>query len=184
MLNSATRTAKDSFEVVLYLDDDDPTRSEYPEVRTIVGPRINLGPAYNVLLKEVDADLYMMGADDLFFREPWMGEIWSLTPKDLICAISFDDCSGNRGKPREHGHPFVGKGLIEKLGYVAHPDLGHSCIDNWIVKKAKALERFFISEVRIEHVHPKYKKAEWDQTYLDNTRELKEKDGLIYKALT
>ncbi len=195
MLESARLTTKHPFEVLLYLDEDDETRGQYPkDVKTIVGPRINLGPAYNVLQKEIAADLYMMGADDLIFLErDWDEAVRRAAHKDLLTVISFDDCSGMPGNPKEHGHPFVGKAFIERQGFLAHPSLGHSCIDNFVVRNARALERFKVLPTRIEHVHPKYYKAGkqhrgepvvWDKTYLDNDRAAKERDGVIYRNLT
>lgn len=162
--------------MLLYLDDDDPTRGEYPPERTIVGPRINLGPAYNVLQKEIEADLYMMCADDIFFATAGWGEAAVLEmPKDGIGVVAFDEGS------RENGHPIVGRALIEKLGYLASPHFNHSCVDNWIVGIALHLERFKkISKIRIVHEHPKLGFGQRDQTYRDNSEEEKKKDGMKF----
>lgn len=174
---SAYQTAINPKDVSLlaYVDDDD----ESPYDGTLIrGPRIGLGPAYNRLYMETDADIVMLCADDVVFRtKGWDMEVRELMPDDLVGVVSYDDL----GRPRkENGHPFVGRKFIELMGYLCYPRLGHSCVDNWLVDTARAVNRFFYGEMVIEHLHPKYQKGEVDQTYLDNSKDKKQADGLIY----
>ncbi len=181
MLESAVRTAKNKFEVLAYVDDDDPTRGEYEATwaNVYVGPRIDLGPSYEVLRKRTTAGIVMMGADDLVFRTMhWDVLVEEAAPKDLISVVSFDD-GGNTGA-KEDGHPFIGRGFIDAIGGITNPDLGHCCIDNWVVEIAKNAECFKRLDLLIEHLHPKYRKAEWDQTYKDNSKAKRLKDGKTF----
>jgi hypothetical protein len=180
MIDSARKTSKEQFEVLCYLDEDDRRKEEYlgSGVDFTIGPRINLGPAYEVLRKKTNADLVMMGADDLLFRtEHWDEKVRAVTPPDLVCVISFKD-GATHGK--EDGHPFIGRRFIEGMGGITHPELGHSCIDNWVCKAAAQIDRFQRLDMLIEHVHPKYGKGLVDQTYLDNDGKKKERDKEIY----
>lgn len=181
MMESAVKTARNKFEVLAYVDEDDPCRDDYEATwaNVLVGPRINLGPSYEVLRKKTDADILMMGADDLLFRtKNWDLLVEAATPKDLISVVSFED-GGNFGS-KEDGHPFIGRGFIEAIGCITSPNLGHSCIDNWVVEIAKKAGCFRRLDLLIEHIHPKYRKAEWDQTYKDNSKDQKLKDGAIF----
>ena len=183
MVASARSLADGPIEILCYLDEDDPRRDEYygEGVRFFTGPRINLGPAYEFLRKETNADLVMMGADDIVFRDAhWDTMVKGETPEDLVCVISFND--GAPVNHTENGHPFIGRRFIEALGSITNPNLGHSMIDNWVVNIARAAKRFKRLEMLVEHVHPKFGKGVWDQTYHDNGPLQKKTDGDTYFA--
>lgn len=177
-LDSIRKTSQ--AEVFLYLDSDDPTVSEYPlnEVDNyVIGKPIYLGPAYQYLWDHYPSDLIQMGADDLFYKSKDWDKIVESCNKEVI---SFDD----GGRPRkEDGHPFIRRSFIEKHGFMPE-GLLHSCVDNWIVDIARKTEQFGKVDINIQHLHPKYNKGEWDDTYLRNTKELKKLDGARYKKMT
>lgn len=182
MLESALKTAKDKFEVLAYLDDDDPRRHEYYNYYAVFhhGPRIGLGPAYEYLRLRCNADLMMLCADDIIFRtEHWDQHVRDATPPDLKCVISFDD----KGIKPEDGHPFIGRGFIEKLGCITHPDLSHSHVDSWPVGIAKRAKVFKRLPIVIQHMHPKNENAEMDDTYRDNDLNLRRSDGEAFVRL-
>jgi hypothetical protein len=177
MVESARDTADGAFNIVAYVDKDDPTKEEYPEW-VQVGYPLPLGPAYQYLWEQTKSEIVMMCADDLIFRtKGWDTKVKELMPEDLIGVVSYDDL----GRPRkENGHPFIGKKLIQLVGYLCYPKLKHSCVDNWVVDIATGIDRFFYSDLVIEHMHPKYGKGEVDETYFANTKTIKKEDGNIY----
>jgi len=181
MINSANDTADGYFSVLAYVDNDDPYRYKYPGWVHIGEPK-HLGPAYRALYEMSTSDIVMMCADDLIFRSKgWDTKVQELMPKDLVGLVSFDDL-GNKPKKKENGHPFIGRKLIEKIGYICHPTLNHSCVDSWIVQIAQGLKRFYRSdEILIEHMHPKYEKGENDSTYDRNDHSIRLRDGAIYR---
>lgn len=181
MLDSALKTAKEKFEVLVYLDDDDSRKNEYYNYYAVFhnGPRIGLGPAYEYLSKRTSADLLMLCADDLIFRtEHWDEAVRDATPPDLKCVISFDD----KGIKPEDGHPFIGRTFMEKLGSITHPELSHCHVDSWPVGIAKRARVFKRLPIVIQHMHPKNRNAADDETYRDNTLKLQAKDGKTFVA--
>lgn len=176
MLDSARQTASGEFQILGYFDLDDPRSGEYPG--GLFGPRKYLGPAYQELFDICAGDIVMMCADDLVFKtKGWDQRVVEAMPKDLVGLVSFDDLS-----KKEHGHPFIGRKFIELMGYLCHPKIKHSCIDNWVVDIAKEVNRFlYLGDVVIHHTHPKYGSGEWDDTYKSNTKEIQYKDGEVYR---
>lgn len=177
MVQSANDTADGFFEVLAYVDNDDKYKHKYPDW-VKVGDPMPLAPAYQSLYELSSYDIIMMCADDIVFKTPgWDTKVKELMPKDGIGLVSYDDL----GRPRkEDGHPFIGRRFIETVGYLCYPKLKHSCIDNWYVDIAKSVNRYFYSDIVIEHLHPKYKKGEWDDTYSMNSKIIKKEDGIIY----
>jgi len=165
-LDTVKETSDGGVEVLLYLDDDDKTLLNYPEdpILTIYidTPRY-LGPAYQYLYERSDGDIVMMGADDIRFRQQgWADKVVASATQDNIFLSSFDD--GGRPK-KENGHPFMGRGFVDAIGFLTHKDIAHACVDNWVVDIARGIDRFYYLDLGIEHVHPKYKKGQWDDTY-------------------
>jgi hypothetical protein len=122
----------------------------------------------------------MMCADDIVFRtQGWDTKVKEQAPEDGIFVLSYDDL----GRPkREDGHPFIGRKFIEIMGYLTYPRLSHSCVDNWVVDIAKAVNRYVYSDIIIEHIHPKYGKGLWDTTYQENSKSIKQADGDVYRG--
>lgn len=176
MVESARAMAEGEIHIHAYIDNDDPKASEY--LFGIVGEPMPLAPAYQYLYDRSKADILMMCADDIVFRTPgWDTQVKQLAPSDGVFVVSYDDL----GRPRkEDGHPFIGRKFIELMGYFTYPRLKHSCIDNWVVDIAKAVNRYIYSDIIIEHVHPKYQKGIWDETYAMNSKPVKRADGVIY----
>jgi hypothetical protein len=180
MYESANDTADGNFTIRAYVDDDDRYKDQYPKWVT-TGRRLLLAPAYEFLYKQSYEDIVMLCADDVIFRtKGWDTRVKELQPRDNIFVVSFDDL----GRPRkENGHPFIGRKFIEAMGFLCYPGLKHSTIDNWIVRVARACDRFFQAEGIIEHMHPKYDKAKTDRTYEENHQEVRHQDGNIYRTI-
>ena len=179
MMESALDTSynPNCVDFLVYVDDNDKTRDKYPDA-SIIGPPLPLGPAYQYLYNHSLAPIVMMAADDLIFRtKDWDRELINLAPEHNCFVCSFDDL----GRPRkENGHPFIGRKFVELVGYFTYPRLKHSCVDNWVVDIANKAGCFLYADFIIEHVHPKYQKGEWDNTYLENTKDIKTMDGAVY----
>ena len=177
MCDSARSTADGEINILAYMDSDDTGRDKYQE-DVFIGKPMPLAPAYQFLFNQSKADIVMMCADDIVFRTPgWDTKIRQQATSDGVFVLSYDDL----GRPRkEDGHPFIGRKFIELVGYFTYPKLKHSCVDNWVVDIAKAVNRYIYSDIIIEHMHPKYSKGVLDETYTDNTKAIKQADGAIY----
>ena len=177
MCDSARYLASGDINIIAYVDDNDPERDKYPQDVNI-GPQLPLAPAYQYLYGLSSAPIVMMCADDIVFRtKDWDKKVIQSAASDGVFVLSYDDL----GRPRrEDGHPFIGRRFIELVGYFTYPGLQHSCVDNWVVDIAKAVNRYIYSDIIIEHLHPKYLKGEIDSTYLSNSKPIKQADGAIY----
>jgi hypothetical protein len=177
MCDSARETAEYEINILAYMDNDDTGRDKYQE-DVFIGKPLSLSPAYQFLFNRSKSDIVMMCADDIMFRtKGWDTKVKQAMPEDLIGVVSFDDL----GRPRkEDGHPFIGRKFVELVGYFTYPKLQHSCVDNWVVDIAKAVNRYVYSDIIIEHLHPKYSKGELDTTYAMNNKSIKQADGAIY----
>ena len=168
-----------------YLDEDDPKLNSYDRRseaygKNYIGPRLPLGPAYQFLYEKCKGDIVMMCADDVVFKNKgWDTKVKEAMPKDLIGVVSCNELVPGR---REDGHPFIGRKFIELMGYICYPQLKHSCVDSWVRDVATGAGRFFyLPDVHIEHVHPKFQKGEWDDTYRENTKDIQKADGDVYR---
>lgn len=179
MIESALDTAYNPNIVnyLVYVDDNDPERDKYVD-DAIVGPPMPLAPAYQYLYEQSGSPILMMAADDLIFRtKNWDLELLEIAPTHNCFVCSFDDL----GRPKkENGHPFIGRKFVDLVGYFTYPRLMHSCVDNWVVDIASAAGCFEYANFIIEHVHPKYNKGAWDQTYKENSKDIKRQDGAVY----
>lgn len=185
MLDSANDTAEGFFSISVYVDEDDRLKDKYPSWVSIGRPMM-LGPAYQYLYEQSDSassDIIMMCADDLIFKSKgWDTRVKELMPSDGIGLVSYDDL-GTHENRKEDGHPFIGRKFIETIGYLCHPLMNHSLIDNWLAIIARKSKRYFYSDISIEHAHPKYDKASWDETYSRNTRIIRDSDADNFRQI-
>lgn len=167
---SAVKTGA-NFKIYCYLDESDPTKDKYPEdskhLEVIIGPDRRLAQAYQFLYEMTKEPVIMLGADDLVFTAGGWDNI--TLPVDQRWLISYDD----GGFPKkEDGHPFISRKFIDDIGYLTHPRFEHALIDNWLAEISKAIGVYHYHNLKIEHVHPKYGKDTWDDTYKRRTPEM------------
>jgi len=62
-------------------------------------------------------------------------------------------------------------GLIDEPGKVLYEGYWHEFVDDELVETAKSRSSFYMAlDSRVEHVHPMWGKADWDEGYLDGDR--------------
>lgn len=173
LYKSLERTTRGKWEMLVRLDSDDPRLNEYmdgwalPRLRNYVGPRRLLSEMWNELLPHVDGHYLMHGGDDITFEtEDWDLEVTAQFPPDGIAVVHGNDLSPN--SQRISTHSFVTRKWVDTLGYLCPPYFASDYNDLWLTEVADALERrIYLPNVIIEHHHPAFGKAEWDQTHQD-----------------
>jgi len=77
---------------------------------------------------------------------------------------------------------FMRSEIVQKLGYMAPPELIHLYLDNFWLELGRATSMRYLGDVTIEHLHPYAGKAEWDASYLEvNDQALYEHDRLAFE---
>ncbi len=186
-----TVSSPGTVDLVFYVDSDDTasldrvTEIGSPLVRAIVGPRISLSEAWNVLARESVGEVCMQCGDDVLFRTPnW----------DRLVVNAFEACRdkilfvyGRDGIQNEKMGTlgFLHRNWIQTVGYFLPPYFYSDCTDLWLTDVAKRAGRAkYIGEMFIEHLHPAAGKAALDQTHQERLVKLKAENALkIYSAL-
>jgi glycosyltransferase involved in cell wall biosynthesis len=130
--------------------------------------KINMGYA---ITKE---PVLFMGATDLKFHEGWL-EAGLAMIGDGIHAVGTNDLGNPRVMLGQHStHTFVTREYVDKFGTIdeerkiLHESYPHEYCDDEFVETAKARNAYrFCMDSVVEHMHPAWGKAEWDDSYLE-----------------
>jgi GT2 family glycosyltransferase len=183
MLQSAYATAanRDGVESLVLVDEDDPHLDEYcrllPESRVIKGARHSgVARAFNALSGLASGDILFTAPDDLMFRTAgWdsiVREIVDRYADGIVVAVPYDGREGAQGERCTHW--FTTRRWVERVGNFVEERYEHFYCDTHVADIAARSGRLvFMPEVLIEHMHPKYGKGQWDDTY-----KLKRKNGM------
>lgn len=159
-LDSVMATARFPLEILIRLDDDDPTLPEYRQLcsgyNIIVGPRLGKGTARptNAMARQALGNVIMHLSDDQEYITPdWNALICEVAFKynNLPTAFKVDE---GRSKLE---HPIVNRAWIQRIGYLYPEDLQHLYCDTFIESvAAKAGRLVEIPTVKILHHKFKY----------------------------
>jgi hypothetical protein len=77
---------------------------------------------------------------------------------------------------------FLRSEVVQKLGYMAPPELIHLYLDNFWLELGKATSIKYLPDVIIEHLHPSVGKAQWTDSYKEvNDQALYQADEKAFK---
>lgn len=180
----ATKSLHDT-EIMFAVDDDDPTRSQYPIQQQVFQGRgsmnATLGQAVKFALEDPSVEVIGFIGDDHRFRSVgWDGEILDLARKQGPGVFFGDD--GSRGSEL-CTQWFVSRAIVDVFG-MSLPALKHLYIDNYWMRLAGGADcLFYMPDVHIEHLHPTLGKGEWDEGYQRvNSQEMYGADGAAFGA--
>jgi glycosyl transferase/beta-hydroxylase protein BlmF len=180
-VESALNTAghPERVNILLYVDDDDPTYEDYKNVVShlttqhiagtislMFGPSVGVPKAANILFRQTTADIFLTSNDDQVFIDANWDMRLDLEidkyPDDIFCMWFNDKWESNNFCT----FPILSRRWIETLGYLQFPFFEHFFADAWIWMLAKAIKRDrYIDDVVVEHRHWKTGKSEIDDTY-------------------
>jgi hypothetical protein len=154
-------------EVVFYIDDDDAVPGILPGCKIIRGPRIKMSQMWNKCAEAASGEILMIGADDIVFRtKGWDDDVrraFAAFPDRLVFVHGND---GHWGA--EFGtHGFLHRNWADIVGYFVPPYFSADFVDTWWNEVANALNRRIYLPFVTEHMHPLFKKAQWDKTHQD-----------------
>lgn len=183
---SIVDTAHGDWEMVVRLDDDDPTASEYPTLRNVTylcGPRVVLSQYWNECFAAARGPVFMHAGDDIVMATPgWDVIVAEAFPADGIALVHGDDL-GDRGTTFAT-HGFLRREWVDAVGYFVPPYFSSDFNDVWLNEVANALERRIFVPIVNEHLHPGFGKGPLDQTHLERMARHKADDcDAIYAQL-
>jgi hypothetical protein len=177
MVTSARATATGDFEVVAWLDEDDPWRYQYPRFRDVPvryasGPRVyengvlTTSGLWTDAWRQAQGDIAMLASDDIEFATPgWDARIESAFAgvEDRILMAYCSDGS----KRQLPVAPFVSREWIDAVGYFTPPGWQGWFSDTWVWAIAADLKRVVhFPNVLIEHMRPgRRARSRGDRTY-------------------
>lgn len=163
---SESAKASSNIELIFAIDNDDFNSincAKELSASYIVSPRRkHLSENYNELYNKCSGDIILLLGDDVEFKTPnWDSIIYSVFDEyqDKIVLVFGDD-----GHLHDEIaiHPFVHRNWINKLGYLAPPNLSRH-IDRWLWDIAVAAKKTrYVPEVLIYHPH--FDRRQDDQT--------------------
>jgi len=165
--SSLVATSSGPWELVIRLDDDDPTRDAYPTHANIiysVGPRVVLSQYWNECHALAQGPIFCHAGDDIVFHTPnWDRLVAATFPADGIAFVHGDDGSVNGRLLGTHG--FLHQRWVDTVGTFCPPYFSSDYNDLWFNEVANALGRRIFVPIITEHMHPAFGKAEWDDTH-------------------
>jgi hypothetical protein len=191
LLDEIDSTATTEVTVLIGIDEDDPTGSDYldrciehPRVIMHVAPRMRLARWLDLLADRALGFGYdhigFMGDDHRPRTEGWDSHV-SVALEHLGSGLVYTaDGLQNDRLPTSC---FWTRDIIESLGFFCPPQLHHMFLDNFWLQLALDLGRVkYLPTVMIEHMHPEAGKAQFDEVYEDAAAMMTE-DGQAYMRL-
>ena len=180
-----TALGKD-FEVLFYVDDDDPLVDEYDVLngefsRVVVGSHDTVSIAWNRLAKISQGNILMMGNDDCIHEtKSWDTIIHFHAARyfdDIFCLYGDDGVKKNS----QCTFPIVSRKWYNIVGYFVPEIFMFGYNDAWIEAIAKKLNRLeYIPHLTIKHLHFTYGNP-IDGTYkMNRNNNQPEKDKKIF----
>ncbi len=160
---------------LVYLDEDDPALGEYRKINyphwwvVHVGQPVGLGGVYKWVFETFpDLDYYGFLGDDLIPQTKHWDE--KLIDAAGVGGISYGD-DGHWGELLAT-HPCIGGELVRHMGWLCYPGLKKLFIDTvWHTIGAKLGRLHYLPDVKLEHMHYLFGKAEHDETYGDQAKD-------------
>jgi len=189
-LAQAFADTKASAELLVVLDDDDPTLNDYLSLEGdfsfLTLPREGRGMAkpLNFAARKVinDYDHFAFMGDD---HRPRTID-WDKSIVDVLDEIGTGLVYGNdllQGKNLPTAVAMTGN-IVRALEGMVPPGMIHLYLDNfWMTLGQDLHSLHYLEEVIIEHLHPIAGKAEWDQGYRDvNAEEIYSADAIAFST--
>lgn len=177
LLESLYATSPSAEALFLISPHDAAVHSKVAELgeRMIVVPRVGKLGDYarkiNVGYRNTTSDLIFLGASDLLFHPNWL-ENASEMLSGSVHVVGTNDL-GNprviRGLHATHSlltREYAGMGLADGRGGILYEGYQHEYVDDEFVETAKCRGMWgFAKHSVVEHLHPAYKKGNWDKSY-------------------
>ena len=173
LLESIAEATPEPYRVLFIADPDD--LEEQVAVRKAGGELLlcdgNYAEKINLGVVATDEPLIFLGADDLKFHAGWL-EAAKRKIKGTIGVVGTNDLGNARvvkGLHSTHSlitREYAERGTIDEPDKVLHESYPHEFVDDEFIQTAKKRKAFaHASTSVVEHLHPLWHKAEWDEVY-------------------
>lgn len=173
LIRSFDETCTEETGLVISIDHDDPKRAEYfnlvaepsaVSVDLVVGANTTMAQALNRACHGINSYAVGFMGDD--HRPRTRG--WDKAYLDALRSMGTGIVYGNDLLQGERLPTQVAmtSDIVQALGYMTPPGLGHMYLDNFwldLGKTARCLR--YLPDVIVEHLHPVAGKAAWDDDY-------------------
>jgi hypothetical protein len=192
LLDGVSATSAGACDLVVCVDDDDPTRADYVDALARVGfgwlevgPRDGIGPLLNRHAPRYALRYQavgFMGDDHLPQTARWdrrvMAALDELAPAGIVYG---DDRFQSAALPTA---VFMSSCIVRALGFMVPPGQLHLYLDDYWAQLGRLLGRLrYLPDVVIEHLHPAAGKAPTDEGYVrTNHPSLWAHDGDAWRA--
>lgn len=181
LVESIRGTTKASYEIVFIVSPGD--HEEISELEDQALSYIVMEASYenygdyarkiNAGFDSVEANWYFLGADDLRFHPLWFEVAMEVYETTKACVIGTNDLGSPIVMSGQHAtHSLVRReyvqecGTIDEVGKVLHQGYRHNFVDLEFVATAKKRNDWaFAMNSRVQHNHPDWKLAPFDDTY-------------------
>jgi hypothetical protein len=134
----------------------------------------------NFAAASFDSTWYFLGADDIHFHPGWFANAIAESERSRCFVVGTQDLGNSRVLRGEHStHSLVHQayiehwGTIDQPGKVLHEGYPHEFVDDEFVETAKSRNQFcFAQDAVVEHLHPMWGKAPWDEVYEGQRRRM------------
>lgn len=184
LVKSLQATSRVMPEIVLYVDEDDPTTFDHEALKIIRGPRRILSECWNECAKVASGDLLMVAGDDIVFRTyGWDQMVCREFDKSEDKVLMVHGNDGHWGE-KFGTHFILHRRWIEALGYITPPYFSADYCDTWVNEVANVIKRRVYLPFSTEHMHPLFGKADIDQTHRERfARAKKDNVEKLYREL-
>lgn len=172
-------TCRGDTQLIVGLDDDDPTLDAYPTpgCGTMIGSGLHHDfPGWVNALAAVHVSEYrfvgMIGDDNVPRTEGWDTRVIESLAEHNFCWA--DDLDPGRAPGSMSMHIFMRSDVVRKIGYMAPASIRHMYNDVVWFAWATATSGEFLSDVVIEHLHYSLGKSPMDDTYQHSTASIPE----------
>ena len=179
LVDSVKATASVMPEILCYVDEDDDSYvpGAFPEVRFFRGPRIVFSDMWNVLFRQAEGNILMLGADDVVFKTSGWDDMversFTDCPDKILCVHGDDGHHHSRFGVL----PAVHRRWIETVGYFAAPGFGGDWIDTWLNDVANMIGRRRYVPFLAEHKHVFWGTAKPDETFIETRKRVEESNA-------
>lgn len=171
LMDAWSTTTTRNTRLLVLVDDDDPKLDEYlaiPNIDIQVGPRLRIGGTLNAVAPIEATKCFAIGfmGDDHLPRTKGWDDRFLTELKETRVGVTW-------GNDLYHGANLptavvMTSNIVTALGYFVMPGGIHLFLDNFWLAIGRGIEStHYLDDVIIEHIHPYFGKAEYDETYIE-----------------
>lgn len=158
------------FEIILNLDEDDPTLPDYfnfyehlyrREHTKLILPNKNAVEAINRAARIAKGNIFIVVSDDSDCPQRWATRILKYTEGKTDFVLKVRDGI----QPRMITQPILDRVYYQRDGYIYHPDFSHAWADRYFTEVAHKRGRVITKNILFRHLHYSVLKKKPDPQY-------------------